>query len=100
MGMLVAVLARTRDQAVAIGMLLIFVGGILAGCFNPNTAPFRGEGFIAQVSYYTPQAQAMIAYHTLIILQGSLVQVLPYVGYLLALSLIFFLIASWRFKYE
>jgi len=100
LGMLVAALARSRDQATSIGMLLIFVLGILAGNFNPDTAPFRGEGFMAMVSRYTPQAQAMIAYHTLMILNGTLADVLPYVGYMLALSLVFFLIAIWRLRFE
>ncbi len=100
LGMLVAALARSRDQASSIGMLLIFGLGILGGCFNPDTAFFRGEGFMAKVSYFTPQAQAMIGYHTLVILNGTLADVLPYVGYLLAISLIFFLIAIWRFKFE
>jgi ABC-2 type transport system permease protein len=100
LGMLVAALARSRDQATSIGMLMIFVLGILGGCFNPDTAAFRGEGFMAKLSYYTPQAQAMIGYHTLVILQGTLVDILPYVGYLLGISLIFFLIAIWRFKFE
>ena len=48
---------------------------------------------MATVSYYTPQAQAMIAYHTLVILNGSLADVLPYVGYLFLISLAFFLVA-------
>jgi len=100
LGMLVAALARSRDQASSIGMLLIFVLGILGGCFNPDTAAFRGEGFMAKLSYYTPQAQAMIGYHTLVILKGTLVDILPYFGYLLAASLVFFLIAIWRFKFE
>jgi len=100
LGMLVAALARSRDQANSIGMLLIFVLGILAGNFNPDTAPFRGEGFMAIVSRYIPQAQAMIGYHTLMILEGTVVDILPYVGYLFLLSLIFFSIAIWRFRFE
>ena len=100
LGILVAALARSRDQATSVGMLLIFGLGILAGCFTPDNAFFRGEGFMATVSYYTPQAQAMMGYHALVILQGTLVDVLPYVGYLLGISLIFFLIAIWRFKFE
>jgi ABC-2 type transport system permease protein len=100
LGMLVAALARSRDQATSIGMLMVFVLGILGGCFNPDTAPFRGEGFMATLSYYTPQAQAMMGYHTLVILKGTLIDILPYLGYLLGVSLIFFLIAIWRFKFE
>ena len=98
--MLVAAVARSRDQANSIGLLLVFVLGILGGCFNPDTAPFRGEGFMAKVSYYMPQAQAMNAFHTLMILNGTLADTLPFVGYLLAVSLFFFLVAIWRFKYE
>jgi len=100
LGMLVAAVARSRDQANSIGLLLVFVLGILGGCFNPDTAPFRGEGFMAKVSYYMPQAQTMNAYHTLMILNGTLVEVLPYISYLLGIALIFFLIAIWRFKFE
>jgi ABC-2 type transport system permease protein len=100
LGMLVAAVARSRDQANSIGLLMVFVLGILGGCFNPDTAPFRGEGFMAKVSYYMPQAQAMNAFHTLMILNGTLVDTLPYVGYLLAVSLLFFIVAIWRFKYE
>lgn len=100
LGMLVAAVARSRDQANSIGLLLVFVLGILGGCFNPDTAPFRGEGFMAKVSYYMPQAQAMNAFHTLMILNGTLADTLPFVGYLLAVSLFFFLVAIWRFKYE
>jgi ABC-2 type transport system permease protein len=100
LGMLVAALAKSRDQATSIGMMMIFVLGILGGCFNPDTAAFRGEGFIAKISYYTPQAQAMMGYHTMVILKGTLADVLPYVGYLLGISVIFFLVALWRFRFE
>ena len=55
---------------------------------------------MATLSYYTPQAQAMMGYHAIIILNGTLADVLPYVGYLLGISLIFFLVAIWRFKFE
>lgn len=100
LGMLVAAFARSRDQANSIGLLLVFVLGILGGCFNPDTAPFRGEGFMATISFYMPQAQAMNAFHTLMILGGGFGDILPYVGYLLAVSLAFFVVAVWRFRYE
>jgi len=55
---------------------------------------------MAFLSRITPQAQATIAYHTLLLQDGGLLDILPQLVYLLALSLVFFLIAMWRFKFE
>jgi ABC-type multidrug transport system permease subunit len=98
--MLVAALSRSIDQAGSISLLLIFVLGFLGGSFSPQVAFCRGEGFMAFLSRYTPQAQATIAYHTMLLQNGGLIDILPQIVYLLGLSLVFFLIAIWRFKFE
>ena len=100
MGMLVAALAKSIEQAGSISLLLIFVLGIFSGAFSPQIAPYRGEGVMATLARLTPQAQATIAYHTLILQNGGVLDILPQLAYLLALSLLFFLIAIWRFKFE
>jgi len=100
LGMLVAALSRSMEQAGTISVLLIFVLGFLSGSFFPNAALYRGEGPLAFISRYTPQAQATIAYHTMILQNGGLVDILPQLIYLLALSMVFFGIAVWRFKFE
>jgi ABC-2 type transport system permease protein len=100
LGMMVAALSRSIDQAGSISLLLIFVLGFLSGSFSPQVAYYRGEGFFALLSRYTPQAQATIAYHSMLLQGGGLLDILPQIGYLLGLSLVFFLIAIWRFKFE
>jgi ABC-2 type transport system permease protein len=100
LGMLVAALAKTAEQAGSISLVLIFVLGFLSGSFAPQTAFYRGEGFMALLSRLTPQAQATIGYHTIILQGGGVVDILPQIAYLLGLSLVFFLIAIWRFRFE
>ena len=100
LGMMVAALARTVEQAGTISILIIFVLGFLSGSFSPQIAFYRGEGLMAFISRYTPQAQATIAYHTLVLQGGGMLDILPQVVYLLVLSLIFFGVAVWRFKFE
>lgn len=100
MGLLVAATARSVDQASSIGLLLIFVLGFLSGSLTPTAPLYKGEGFLALLSRLTPQAQAQIAYYMLILQNGNLADVLPQIAYMLGLSLLFFVIAIWRFRYE
>lgn len=100
LGMLVAAVSRSIDQAGSISIILVFVLGFLSGAFSPQMAFYRGEGFMALLSRYTPQAQATIAYHSMILQNGSLIDILPQIAYLFGISVVFFLIAIWRFKFE
>lgn len=100
LGMLLAALARSIDQAGSIGMLLVFVLGALGGGFDPINALFRGDGFMAILSRLTPQAQAVMGLQSLLIQKGGLVDILPNFAYLIGLSLVFFLIAIWCFRFE
>lgn len=100
LGMMVAALARSTEQAGSIALLIVFVLGILGGSFDPVNPFYRGEGPLALLSRLTPQAQAQMAYQNLIIMNGGVADVLPQVGYLLGLALAFFLVAMWRFKFN
>jgi len=100
LGMMIAALAKSAEQAGSISLVLIFVLGFLSGSTSPQVAFYRGEGFMALLSRLTPQAQATIGYHTIMLQGGGVVDILPQVAYLLGLSLVFFLIAIWRFRFE
>jgi len=98
LGMLVATISRSTGQAEAIGFLIVFGLGFLSGSMSPVDPPYRGEGLMATITSFFPQAQTQMAYQTLMLQNGDVAAVLPNVLYLLGLSLVFFLIAVWRFR--
>jgi ABC-2 type transport system permease protein len=100
LGMLVAATARSMDQATSIGLLIVFALGFLGGSLTPAAPLYRGEGLLATISHYTPQAQAQLAYFGLLIQNAGLMEVLPYIVYMLGLSAVLFLLAVWRLRFE
>ncbi|MBU0704479.1 MAG: ABC transporter permease [Chloroflexi bacterium] len=101
MGMLVAALARTSQQADNVGTVLGFVLGGIGGCIAMTPTPItRSEGFLGVLSKLTPHAHAVEAYYSLMGENATFVQTLPEIGILLAMGIAFFLIAVWRFKFE
>lgn len=100
LGMLVAATARSIDQATSIGLLIIFALGFLGGSLSPAAPLYRGEGVLAMISRYTPQAQAQLAYFGLLIQNAGLTEVMPYIVYMLGLSVVLFLLAVWRLRFE
>jgi ABC-2 type transport system permease protein len=100
LGMLVAATARSMDQATSIGLLIVFALGFLGGSLTPGAPLYRGEGLLATISRYTPQAQAQLAYFGVLIQNAGLVDVLPYIIYMLGLSAVLFLLAVWRLRFE
>jgi len=101
MGMLVAALAKTPKQANDVGLVLGFVLGGIGGCMHQGSAPItRSEGFMAVLSRLTPHAHAVEGYYRLMAENGTFINVLPQMGILLAMGIVFFLIAVWRFKFE
>jgi ABC-2 type transport system permease protein len=102
MGMLVAALAKTPKQADNVGTVLGFVLGGIAGCMGGGgSEPItRSEGFMAVLSRFTPHAHAIEGYYRLMAESGTFMDVLPQMGILLAMGIVFFLIAVWRFRFE
>jgi len=101
MGMLVAGLAKTSKQANDVGMVLGFVLAGIGGCMHQGSAPItRSEGFMAVLAKLTPHAHAIEGYYRLMAENGTFMDVLPQMGILLAMAIVFFLIAVWRFKFE
>ena len=101
LGMLVAALARTANQADSIGMILGFVLAGIGGAIPLSGTPIsRAGGFIGVLSRLTPHAHAVEGYYSLMAENATFVQVLPEIGVLLAMGVVFSLIAVWRFKFE
>ncbi len=101
LGMLVAALSGTAQQADNIGTVLGFVLAGIGGCIAMSQTPLtRSEGFMGVLSKLTPHAHAIEGYYRLMAENGTFINVLPQMGILLAMGVVFFLIAVWRFKFE
>jgi ABC-2 type transport system permease protein len=96
LGMLIATIARTRGQAATISTLLAVVlavvGGVMSGVPTPGNAMYWP-------SRITPHVHAITAYYKLMV-GGNVVDILPQVGLLAGVGVLFFVIAVWRFKFE
>lgn len=102
LGMAVAALAKSDKQADSMGTLMGFVLAALGGCFilGSPVPLYNQGGTIQTISRLIPHSHALIAYGKLINESGGVVDVLPQIGILLVYSLIFFLVAVWRFRFE
>jgi ABC-2 type transport system permease protein len=100
LGIMVAALAKTSQQADSIGTLMSFVLGGISGCIGARAPFVRSGGLLGVLSSLTPHGHAVEAYYRLMAENGTLGDVLPQMGILLAMGIVFFLIAVWRFKFE
>jgi len=101
MGMMIAALSSTPKQADSIGSVLGFVLAGIGGCIALTPTPIsRAGGFMGILSKLTPHAHAVEGYYSLMAENATFVQVLPEIGILLAMGVVFFLISKWRFRFE
>jgi linearmycin/streptolysin S transport system permease protein len=101
LGMLVAAVAKTAKQAANLGLILAFVLAGLGGAMAMSATPlYRTGGFISIISGLTPHAHAVEGYYRLMAENASFIQILPQVGIVLAMGIIFFAIALWRFRFD
>jgi ABC-2 type transport system permease protein len=101
LGMMVAALAKSANQAGNLGIILALILAAIGGCISMSGDPvFRGEGFMGTLANLTPHAHAMEGYYSLMAENASLASILPQMGIVLAFGAVFFLIAVWRFKFE
>lgn len=101
MGLLLATLVKSKKQAGDMGTLLGFVLGFAGGAIP--IAPLRMvrmEGVISILSRFIPHANAIEGYYKLTTENASLVDILPEIGILLGMIVIFLLIAVRRFKFQ
>jgi ABC-2 type transport system permease protein len=100
LGMLVAAFAKTSNQADNVGMVLAFVMAGIGGAFPLWPPIFRSAGFIGTLSKFTPHAHALEGYYRVMAENGTLSQILPQLGFLWLMGIVFFLVAVWRFRFE
>ena len=101
MGMLLAALAKTAKQADSIGVILAFVLAGVGGALAISPTPlYRSGGFMGLIASLTPQNHAVEGFYKLMAENASFIQVLPQMGILLAMGILFYLIALWRFKFD
>lgn len=68
---------------------------------RPNHRQFtRSEGFVAVLSRFTPHAHAIEAYCSLMAENAPLADILPQLGILAEMGVVFFVVAMWRFRFE
>jgi ABC-2 type transport system permease protein len=101
LGMLVAALARTAKEADNAGVILAFVMAGIGGAIPLSQAPIgRSGGLIGSLSQFTPHAHALEGYYRLMAENATIDQILPQIGILAGMGVLFLLIAIWRFKFE
>jgi len=101
MGLMIASLAKSAKQADSLGIVLGFVLAGIGGCIAMGPVPLtRSGGFIGILSRLTPHAHALEGYYQIMAEDASFAQVLPEIGILLTMGLLFSFIAVRRFKFE
>lgn len=102
LGLLVAGLAKSAEQAGSMGMIIAFVLAGLGGSIPVGSSVLasRDEGFRRVLATILPNGHAVEGYYRLMAENGDLLRVLPQVGILFAMGLLLFIVAVWRFKFE
>lgn len=100
LGILVAALVKSANQADSVGTLLGFVLAGLSGCIGAQTPFTRMGGFLGVISNLIPHGHALDAYYRIMAENGTFMDILPRMGILLGMGIVFFLIAVRRFRFE
>ena len=101
MGLLIATLAKTANQAANIGILAGFILAAVGGAIPLTGEPmYRMGGPLSILARLTPHAHAVEGYYKLMGENATFPQILPEMGILLAMGVLFFSIAVRRFKFE
>lgn len=94
-GMLLGSVLRTEQQAIGLGLLVGLGLGALGGCMVPLEL---FSPTMRTVAHLTPHAWALDGYAELVRHDGSLADVLPYVGILLGYAAVLLGLAAWRLR--
>lgn len=97
LGLLIGSLFQNSKQAGNAGTILGFVLMLLGGCVFPT---FYSEGIIFYLSQITPHAHALDGFVQVMNQGAGLVAILPNVGVLVGMAVLFGVVAMWRFKWD
>ena len=97
LGLMVAVLVKTAEQADSISLLLVLIMSAVGGSWWPL---FIEPQFMQDMAHFTITAWAMEGFYDLIYFDLGLNGILEEVGWLVLMMIIFFGIAISRFKFE
>ena len=102
LGMLVAALAKSAEQAGNTGFLVAFLLGALGGSvpLGSVTLATRTGGLRQALALALPNGHAVEGYYRLMAENGDVLRILPQFGILLGMGALLFLVAVWRFKFE
>lgn len=95
MGLLIGVLAKSEEQAIAFSLIPMFIFGGLGGAWTP--LEYTGPAFQA-IGHLTPVAWAMDGFKNITIRSLDFGSILLPSTALAAYALFFFLLAVWRFR--
>ena len=96
-GVLIAALARTENQISGLSSVLLWVMGILGGCFVPA---FILENFLGPLPMIVPHYWANRAFNDLLVRGSGLANVAMEMAVLLGFTALFFAVGLWRFDFE
>lgn len=101
-GMFLAAVTKNQRQATTIGILLMLVMAFIGGCLvgMPEMLVFRSQSFMGTLARLTPHGNVLEAYVRIMGEGAGIVDVLPQIATLLGMSLLLYLIAIWRFRFE
>ncbi|MHC1754542.1 MAG: ABC transporter permease [Methanosarcina sp.] len=97
LGLLVAVLVRTKDQADSVAQLIVLVMSAIGGSWWPL---FIEPQFMQDMAHLTITAWAMDGFYDLFFYDLGLPGILKEVGMLLLMATLFFITAISRFRFE
>ena len=97
MGLLLASLTKTQEQAGSLGTLLAVMLSAIGGSMIPT---FVMPHFMQTLSKFTPHSWALNGFQDVIVRGLSVSAILPSVGVLLAFAAGFWAIALWRFRFD
>ncbi len=97
LGLMVAVLVKTAEQADSISLLLVLIMSAVGGSWWPL---FIEPQFMQDMAHFTITAWAMEGFYDLLYFDLGLAGILREVGMLMLMMVIFFGIAIRRFKFE
>jgi ABC-2 type transport system permease protein len=101
LGLMIAALAKTTKQAESLGLIMAFVLAGLGGALPMGPTPlYRAGGAIAVIASIIPHSHAVEGFYRLMAENSGFAQVLPQIGILLGMGVIFFLVALWRFRFD